>query len=105
MHLARYVDSVVERRVKRDSENYLQKNPLLGCILHITWVNTTDDVRHRAAEYSRAATGEDKIDKSALPEVMLVKNFGFAGYSLGLAKDDSTDKRLDVCQYVLERVQ
>ena len=80
MHLARYVDSVVERRVKRDSENYLQKNPLLGCILHIiTWVNTTDDVRHRAAEYSRAATGEDKIDKSALPEVMQVKNFGFAG--------------------------
>ena len=66
---------------------------------------TTDDVRHRAAEYSRAATGEDKIDKSALPEVMQVKNFGFAGWSLGLAKDDSTDKRLDVCQYVLERVQ
>lgn len=57
-----------------------------------------DDVRHRAAVYSRAATGEDKIDKSALPKVMQVKKFGFAGYSTkykGLAKEDTTDKNID----------
>ena len=55
-----------------------------------------DDVRHRAAEYSRAATG-DIIDKRALPEVMQVKNFGLAGYSTkykGLAKEDTTDKSM-----------
>lgn len=57
-----------------------------------------NDVRHRAAEYSRAATGEDRIDKRSLPEVLQRKKFGFAGYSTkykGLAKEDTTDKSLD----------
>ena len=54
------------------------------------------DVRHKAAEYARAATGEDKIDKTALPEVLQVKKFGFARQNhryKGLAKEDTTDRR------------
>ena len=50
------------------------------------------DVRHKAAEYARAATGEDKLDKSQLPEVMRVKKFGFARQNhryKGLAAEDT----------------
>lgn len=57
-----------------------------------------DDVRHKAAEYARAATGEDKIDKSALPKVMQTKYFGLSRHSTkyqGLAKEDTTDKKMD----------
>ena len=62
-----------------------------------------DDVRHRAAEYARAATGEDKIDKKALPKVMQVKGFGFARQNAkykGLAKEDTTDKQQDLLPIV-----
>lgn len=55
-----------------------------------------DDVRHKAKEYERAATGEDKIDKSKLPEIMQVKGFGLARMGTkykGLSKEDTTDKR------------
>lgn len=56
-----------------------------------------DDIRHKAAEYARAATLEDKIDKTKLPKIMQVKKFGFAGYSTkykGLKMEDTTDKEI-----------
>eukprot|EP00814_Leptocylindrus_danicus_P003615 CAMPEP_0116031602 /NCGR_PEP_ID=MMETSP0321-20121206/17654_1 /TAXON_ID=163516 /ORGANISM="Leptocylindrus danicus var. danicus, Strain B650" /LENGTH=486 /DNA_ID=CAMNT_0003506843 /DNA_START=287 /DNA_END=1748 /DNA_ORIENTATION=- len=59
-----------------------------------------DDVRHKAEEYARAATGEDKYDKKNLPKVMQVKKFGMSGYSTkyrGLVKEDTTDKEI---QYI-----
>lgn len=54
-----------------------------------------DDIRHKAAEYAKAATGDDKFDKRNMPKVMQVKKFGFAGYGTkyrGLSKEDTTDK-------------
>mmetsp|Transcript_26989 Transcript_26989/g.38612 ORF Transcript_26989/g.38612 Transcript_26989/m.38612 type:complete len:626 (+) Transcript_26989:118-1995(+) len=97
------------RLVRRDDErrdgsksdiNYLQRYHHRGAFyLDDDTLNEAgaNDVRHRALEYSRSATG-DRIDKRSLPEVMQVKNFGLAGYSTrykGLSKEDTTDKRLD----------
>mmetsp|Transcript_20821 Transcript_20821/g.49256 ORF Transcript_20821/g.49256 Transcript_20821/m.49256 type:complete len:577 (+) Transcript_20821:75-1805(+) len=53
------------------------------------------DIRQKAVEYAGAATGEDKIDKSKLPEIMQVKNFGRSGQNQrykGLAKEDTSNK-------------
>ena len=52
------------------------------------------DVRRKASEYAKAATGDDKIDKASLPEVMRVKKFGRSGQGRykGLVSEDTTDK-------------
>jgi hypothetical protein len=55
-----------------------------------------DDVRHKAAEYSRAATGEDKFDRRSMPKVMQVKRPGFANQTKykGLKHEDTSDKTM-----------
>ena len=89
-----------QKTVDNNKKNYLQKFHHRGAFYmdeETLEQAGPDDIRHRAAEYSRSATGEDNI-KSELPEVMQVKNFGLAGYSTkykGLAKEDTTDKKLD----------
>jgi len=57
------------------------------------------DIRLKAQQYAQSATGEDKIDKSKLPEVMQVKNFGRARQNTkykGLAKEDTTDRSAQI---------
>jgi microfibrillar-associated protein 1 len=63
----------------------------------------SSDVRHKSAVYARAATGDDKINRAALPEVMRVKKFGFANQNLkykGLAAEDTSDKNNQILPLV-----
>jgi len=57
------------------------------------------DVRHKSTEYAQAATGEDKFDKSSLPEIMRRNKFGFARQNTkykGLAAEDTSNPREQV---------
>jgi microfibrillar-associated protein 1 len=61
------------------------------------WSN--NDIRFKAASYAKAKTGEDKIDKSQLPEVMQRRGFGLARQNTrykGLKVEDTTDRKLRV---------
>ena len=84
-----------QQRGDDDDKKFMQRYYHRGAFYmdESEWDET--DVRHKAADYARAATGSDKIDKSALPEVMQVKKFGRANQNLrykGLAAEDTTDK-------------
>lgn len=82
---------------KKDDGVYMQRYYHKGAFYmdEDTLKQDKNDVRHRAADYASAKTGQDKINRKAMPEVMKVKKFGFAnqGKYQGLAKEDTTDRR------------
>jgi hypothetical protein len=60
-------------RRKNDGTKYLQRYHHLSAFYmddDMLEQAGEDDVQHRAAEYSHSATGKDKTDKAALPDVM-----------------------------------
>lgn len=101
-------EDVAEGRYRKPGEQRMQKRDEGGDGSHLQryfhrgafymdddTLKDKDDVRHRAAEYAKAATGDDKFDKRNMPKVMQVKKFGLKGYGTkyqGLSKEDTTDK-------------
>lgn len=94
----RYQKPGEQQRIKREGNGsaHLQRYFHRGAFyMDEDTLKDKDDVRNKAAEYARAATGDDKFDKRNMPKVMQVKKFGFAGYSTkykGLSKEDTTEK-------------
>lgn len=85
-----------EQRSKKQDGVHLQRYFHRGAFyMDEDTLKDKNDVRNRAAEYAKAATGDDKFGKKNMPKVMQVKKFGFAGYSTkykGLAKEDTSEK-------------
>lgn len=94
----RYQKPGTAREEQQQKGNFMQRFYHRGAYYMDEEEWDDSDVRHKAAEYARAATGEDKIDKSKLPKVMQVKNFGLARQNnryQGLAKEDTTNKQME----------
>jgi microfibrillar-associated protein 1 len=88
---------------KKEEGHYMQRFYHRGAFYMDEEEFEEGDVRFKAKDYARAATGDDKIDKSKLPEVMQVKKFGFARQNTkykGLAKEDTTDRRMEMLPLV-----
>ena len=84
-----------EKSKDSDQSNFMQRYYHRGAFYMDDEEWDKNDVRHKAKDYERAATGSDKIDKRNLPKVMQVKNFGLARQNTkykGLAREDTTDK-------------
>jgi len=91
-----------QRRQKNEdgekSGHYLQRYYHRGAFFMDEEEWDEKDVRHKAKEYEKAVTGDDKIDKRNLPKIMQVKNFGFARQNTrykGLSHEDTTDKGVE----------
>lgn len=107
----RYKEDVAAGRYKKPGEkngqdeiSYMQRYHHRGAFyMDEDTLRDKDDVRHRAAEYSRAATGEDKFDRRSMPKIMQVKRPGFANQTRykGLKHEDTSDKTM---QYLPTKV-
>lgn len=107
----RYKEDVAAGRYKKPGEkdgnanvSYMQRYHHRGAFyMDDDTLKDKDDVRQKAAEYSRAATGEDKYDRRLMPKVMQVKRPGFANQTRykGLKHEDTSDKTI---QYLPTKV-
>jgi microfibrillar-associated protein 1 len=109
----RYKEDVAAGRYKKPGEangnaepSYMHRYHHRGAFyMDEDTLKDKDDVRHKAAEYSRAATGEDKVDKRSMPKVMQVKRPGFANQTKykGLKNEDTSDKGIQYLPTTVDR--
>jgi microfibrillar-associated protein 1 len=107
----RYKEDVAAGRYKKPGEkdgnsnvSYMQRYHHRGAFyMDDDTLKDKDDVRQKAAQYSRAATGEDNYDRRLMPKVMQVKRPGFANQTRykGLKHEDTSDKTI---QYLPTKV-
>mmetsp|Transcript_21922 Transcript_21922/g.33159 ORF Transcript_21922/g.33159 Transcript_21922/m.33159 type:complete len:545 (-) Transcript_21922:551-2185(-) len=96
--LGLYMKPGEQREQKEEDSHYLQRYYHRGAFFMDEEEWDEQDIRHKAKDYERAATGNDKINKRNLPKIMQVKNFGFARQNTrykGLAHEDTSDKKVE----------